>query len=157
MEELGGGDGETADSAAEMGGDSAAEMAEDSAAGKDGGDGGEGGGNGGGLGGGDGGGGLGGGDGGGDGGGGGEGGELQVYVFAVKKAPSAATQPLPGALRIKSSRMSVVEAMDLSTPYPSSTLTHGHALSAMTFAAVQQAKTSAAVGVAPAPHIPITT
>ena len=90
--------------------------------------------------------------------GGGDGGELQVYVFATKpEAPSAATQPLPGVLRIKSSRMSVVEAMDLSTPYPSSTLTHGHSFCAMTFAAVQQATTSAAVGVAPAPFFPITT
>ena len=91
--------------------------------------------------------------------GGGDGGELQVYVFAVKAAPSTATQPLTGVLRIKSSRMSVVEAMDLSTPYPSSTLTHGHALSAITFAAVQQAKTSAAVGLMGglAPIFPITT
>ena len=91
--------------------------------------------------------------------GGGDGGELQLYGFAVKLAPSAATQPLTGVLRIKSSRMSVVEAIDLSTPYPSSTLTHGHLLSAMTFAAVQQSETSSSVGVTrgSATIFPITT
>ena len=89
--------------------------------------------------------------------GGGDGGDMQVYVFAVNPAePSASTHPWPGALRIKLSRMSLVEEMDRSTPYPSSTLTHGHASSATTFAAVQQLRTCAPVGVPPAATVPST-